>query len=119
MGGAERVDKDDVMARTGVDLRDVEDDGAMGAVTGADMGHERVVVEAGLTRTRTRTLTSGMFFDLNFPVLSVGQAGQHAGPSKRGHQTGVVYNATQLNAIEGRLDILVHCESTVFFLRFL
>jgi hypothetical protein len=35
IGGAERVDNDDVMARTGVDLRDVEEAGERGVVVGA------------------------------------------------------------------------------------
>jgi hypothetical protein len=110
IGGAERADNEDVMARTGVDLRVVEDGGETGVVvTGADMA------SGGCGRRVTLTLTSGMFFDLNFPVLGVGQSGQ---PSKRGNQAGVVYNAAQLNAIESRLDILAHCESTISRIQF-
>jgi hypothetical protein len=58
-----------------------------------------------------------MFFDLNVPVPSVGQSSAQVASKKgKGKQQAhgapsVTYNATQVNAVEARIDLLVRCES--------
>ena len=55
-----------------------------------------------------------MFFDLNVSVGSVAQSSVQVTSRKgKGKQqpNGATFNATQINAIEARVDLLVRCES--------
>jgi ribonuclease P/MRP protein subunit RPP1 len=57
-----------------------------------------------------------MFFDLNVPVSNLGQL---PGQSKKGkgkqpqQPSHVIYTTAQINAIEARVDLLIHCPCVV------
>ena len=64
-------------------------------------------------------LLFGMFFDFNFPVPNPGNLVQRVNLSKRSQEkqpqhSGAAYSPTQINDIETRLDLLIHCQSSPF-----